>query len=115
MKAVELSEVSALARHIKPGCHEPLLLTDHGHVVATIVPADEHEAESMLLSINPKFHAILERSRHRLETEGGLSSDEVRKQLGLPAKGQRRTRRSTRPRPRSRSSKKVASRSGRGG
>ena len=103
MKAIELSEVSALAAHIKPGCDEPLLLTDHGQVVATIVPADQQDAESMLLSINPKFHAILERSRRRLETEGGLSSDEVRKRLGLPPKRQSRTRRSTRPRPRGRS------------
>jgi antitoxin (DNA-binding transcriptional repressor) of toxin-antitoxin stability system len=113
MKAIELSEVSALAPHIRPGCDEPLLLTDHGQVVATIVPADEHDAESMLLSINPKFLAILERSRRRLETEGGLSGDEVRERLGLPKRG--RTRRSTRPRPRSRSNKSAASRSGRGG
>jgi 2-polyprenyl-6-hydroxyphenyl methylase/3-demethylubiquinone-9 3-methyltransferase len=61
-----------------------MLLTDHGQVVATIVPADELEAESMLLSVNPKFQAILERSRRRLEAEGGLSSDEVRERLGLP-------------------------------
>ena len=105
MKSIEVSEVSALAPHVKPGCDEPLLLTDHGQVVATIVPAGERDAESMLLSINPKFHAILERSRRRLETEGGLSSDEVRKRLGLPPKAQGRTKRSSRPRPRGRSSR----------
>jgi antitoxin (DNA-binding transcriptional repressor) of toxin-antitoxin stability system len=105
MKAIEISEVSALAPHVKPGCDEPLLLTDHGRVVATIVPADQQDAEDMLLSINPEFHAILERSRRRLETEGGLSSDEVRKRLGLPPKRASRTRRSTRPRPQGGSSK----------
>jgi antitoxin (DNA-binding transcriptional repressor) of toxin-antitoxin stability system len=93
MKAIELSEVSALAPYVKSGRRGPLLLTDQGRVVATIVPADEHDAESMLLSINPKFNAILERSRRRLEDEGGLSSDEVRKQLDLPAKGRGRARR----------------------
>ena len=86
MKAIEISEVSALAPHVQPGCSEPLLLTDHGRVVATVVPADEDDAQSMLLSINPTFGAILERSRRRLESEGGLSSDEVRKVLGVPAK-----------------------------
>ena len=114
MKAIELSEVSALAPHLTAGADEPLLVTDRGHVIATIVPADELDAESMLLSINPKFQAILERSRKRLETEGGLSADEVRKRLGLPPK-RGRTGRSTRPRPRGRSSKRAAPRSGRGG
>lgn len=92
MKAIELSEVSALAPHFGPGRNEPMLLTDHGQVVATIVPADELEAESMLLSVNPKFQAILERSRRRLEAEGGLSSDEVRERLGLPPKERGRTK-----------------------
>jgi hypothetical protein len=86
MKAIEISEVAALAAYVKPGCSTPLLLTDHGRVVATVVPADEDDAASMLLSINPKFAAILERSRHRLETEGGLSSNEVRKRLGITPK-----------------------------
>jgi antitoxin (DNA-binding transcriptional repressor) of toxin-antitoxin stability system len=89
MKAIEVSDVSALAPYVQPGCSEPLLLTDHGRVVATIVPADEEDAESMLLSINPRFRAILERSRSRLESEGGLSSEEVRKRLGIPAKARR--------------------------
>lgn len=86
MRAIELSEVPALAAHLRLGADQPLLLTDHGQVVATIVPADEHDAESMLLSVNPKFQAILERSRKRLETEGGLSSDEVRARLDLAPK-----------------------------
>lgn len=86
MKAIEISEVSALAPHVQPGCSEPLLLTVHGRVVATVVPADEEDAQSMLLSINPTFGAILERSRRRLEAEGGLSSAEVRERLGLSAK-----------------------------
>lgn len=66
------------------------------------------DAENMLLSIHPVFNAILERSRERLEAEGGLSSEEVRKRLGLPAKRRGRTRRSTRPQPRGRSGKTAS-------
>jgi antitoxin (DNA-binding transcriptional repressor) of toxin-antitoxin stability system len=91
MKAIDLSEVSALAQHIQPGCTEPLLLTDRGRVVATIVPANEEDAESMILSIDPTFGAILERSRMRLDSEGGLSSEQVRERLGIPAKSRPRT------------------------
>jgi antitoxin (DNA-binding transcriptional repressor) of toxin-antitoxin stability system len=96
MKAIELSEVSALAAHLKPGWSEPLLLTDHGRVIATIVPADKDDAESMLLSIDPSFAAILERSRTRLESEGGLSTAQVRKRLGIPAESRGPTSRSKR-------------------
>lgn len=87
MKAVELSRVSALEPHVRPASEEPFLLTKNGEVVAAVVPVDEQDAENMLLSINPKFVAILERSRQRLEAEGGLSSAEVRQKLGLPASG----------------------------
>jgi len=96
MKAIEISEVSALAPHVMPGCSEPVLLTDHGRVVATIVPADEDDAQNMLLSIDPRFGAILERSRRRLETEGGLSSEKVRERLGIPLESPGPTRRSKR-------------------
>ena len=57
MKAIEISEVSALAPHVQPGCSEPLLLTDQGRVVATVVPADEDDWPTMLLSINPTVSA----------------------------------------------------------
>ena len=84
MKTIELSEVSALAPHVQPGSHEPVILTENGHTIAAILPADEQDVESLLLSINPQFEAILERSQRRLESQGGLSSAEVRSRLGLP-------------------------------
>ncbi len=86
MKTIEVSEVSALAPHVLPGTWEPVVLTRNGRTVAAVVPADDNDLESLLLSVNPRFQAILELSQQRLEAEGGLSSDEVRKTLGLPAK-----------------------------
>src|SRR3990172_7924209 len=86
MKSIELSEVSALVPLVPPGSQEPVILTRNGRTVAAIVPTDEQDVESLLLSINPQFQAILERSQSRLESEGGLSSAEVRGRLGLPAK-----------------------------
>jgi len=84
MKTIDLSEVSALEPYVRPGCEEPFVLTKDGEVIAAVVPADREDAESMLLSIDPKFQRILERSRQRLEEEGGLSSADVRERLGLP-------------------------------
>ncbi len=87
MKTIELSEVSALAPHVQPGSREPVILTQRGQVVAAVFPADDEDVENLLLSTNPQFQTLLERSQRRLESEGGLSSAEVRRRLGLPAKG----------------------------
>ena len=84
MKTIEISEVAALVPLLQSGSSEPLFVTQDGETVAAIVPAQEQDVESMLLSINPQFQAILERSQQRLDTEGGLTSEEVRKRLGLP-------------------------------
>jgi hypothetical protein len=83
MRTIEISEVAALVPLLQSG-NDPLFVTQDGQTVAAIVPTTEEQAESLLLSINPKFQAILERSQQRLESEGAVSSAEVRKRLGLP-------------------------------
>lgn len=84
MRTIELSDVAALVPILQSGSREPLFVTQDGHTVAAVVPANDEEAESLLLSINPQFQAILERSQQRLESEGAVSSVDVRKRLGLP-------------------------------
>ena len=63
-----------------------MILTENGYTIAAILPVDEQDVEILLLSINPQFQAILDRSERRLESQGGLSSAEVRGRLGLPVK-----------------------------
>ena len=87
MKTIELSEVAVLIPLLQSGSPEPLFVTQDGQTVAAIVPANEEDAESLLLSINPQLQAILERSQQRLESEGGVTSAEVRQRLGLPPAG----------------------------
>lgn len=87
MKTIELSEVAALTPHVQTGSREPIVLMQNGKTIAAIVPADDQDIESLLLSIHPQFQAILDRSQHRFQSEGGLSTAEVRSRLGLPAKG----------------------------
>lgn len=84
MKSIELSEIAALGPFVQPGSQAPVVVTQNGQTIAAIVPADDNDVESLLLSVNPQFQAILERSQHRLETEGGTRSSDVRTRLGLP-------------------------------
>jgi hypothetical protein len=84
MKTVDLSAVAALAPHLQSDAKEPLFVTKDGHTIGAVVPAADEDVESLLLSVNSKFQTILERSQQRLDSEGALSSDEVRQRLGLP-------------------------------
>jgi len=62
---------------------EPVILTDRGKPIAALVPIESADIETISLSTNPKFLAIIERSRARQEAEGGISSAEMRRRLGL--------------------------------
>jgi hypothetical protein len=83
MKSIDLGELSGLASHLQSAANEPIFVTKDGHTIAAIVPAADDDVESLPLSLNPKFQAILERSQSRLESEGGLTPADVRRHLNL--------------------------------
>ncbi len=64
-------------------------MTHDGQAVAAVFPASEEDVEDLSLSTNAQFQTILERSQRRFESEGGISSNEVRRQLGLPGRERR--------------------------
>jgi antitoxin (DNA-binding transcriptional repressor) of toxin-antitoxin stability system len=84
MKSIDLSSISALSPHVLAGNQEPVVVLNNGKTVAAVVPIQEEDIESLLLSINPQFQAILQESQDSFEAEGGFSSAEVRAKLELP-------------------------------
>jgi len=46
-------------------------------------PIENADVETVTLSTHPGFLALIERSRIRQNAEGGISSDEMRRRLGL--------------------------------
>ena len=84
MKTVELNQATAsLAEYAREVKTEPVLLTEHGNPVAALLSLENVDLESLNLSTNPQFIQIIEQSRARLAAEGGISSDEMRRRLGL--------------------------------
>jgi prevent-host-death family protein len=82
MKTLELSEATRpLAEYIKDVEKEPLVLTVDGDPVAALVAIEEMDLETLSLSTNPQFLALIERSRARQRAEGGISSEEMRRRL----------------------------------
>src|ERR1041385_1619387 len=84
MTRLELEQATAplavYAQNLKNG---PLVLTVNGDPVAALVPIEGLDWESFSLSTNPDFMSLIEQSRARYRAEGGLTTDEVRRELGL--------------------------------
>jgi hypothetical protein len=50
--------------------------------VAALVSISNADIETVSLSNNPKFLALIERSRAKQKVEGGISTEEMRRRLG---------------------------------
>lgn len=84
MKIVEIAEATAtLAEYTSELADEPVIITSNGQPIAALVTLENVDFETISLSSNPKFMELIERSRSRRRTEGGISSTEMRRRLGL--------------------------------
>jgi len=82
VKTIELSGATgSLSEYARKARKEGLVLTRRGRPVAVLVPVDSADVESLSLSTNPDFLAIIERSRTRCKPGSGISTDEMRRRL----------------------------------
>jgi len=87
MKRLEMTKATAsLAKYAKDVKKEPVILTANGKPVAALVPIENADLETATLSTNPKFIALIERSRARQKSEGGISNSDMRRRLGIKQK-----------------------------
>ena len=84
MKTLDLAKATAplsqYARGVKKG---PVILTTHGKPIAALILITNADLETVKLGTDSKFVALIRRSRARLKAEGGISSEEMRKRLGI--------------------------------
>jgi len=84
MKALEISSIKgSFAAAIRKLRSEPVALTDGETPIAVLLPVENADLETISLSLNPQFLAMIERSRARYYQEGGISPEEVRRRLGM--------------------------------
>ena len=82
MKSLEMSKATApLADYARDVDREPVIVTERGRPVAALMPIENADRETVSLSTNAQFLALIERSRQRHEADGGISSDEMRRRL----------------------------------
>lgn len=85
MKTVEIEKATLpLSDYTKKVKKEPVIITREGKPVAALVSISNADIETVSLSNNPKFLALIERSRARQRAEGGISSEEMRRRLKKP-------------------------------
>ncbi|NES25514.1 MAG: hypothetical protein F6K41_43125 [Symploca sp. SIO3E6] len=81
---IDITQASAtLAEYTSNLTEEPVIITNDGQPIAALVTLENVDMETISLSTNPKFIALIERSRARRRSEGGISSSQMRQRLGL--------------------------------
>ncbi len=82
MKLVEKAKATGtLAEYMTNIQAEPVVITNRGRPVAALIAIENADLETVHLSTNPKFLDLIERSRARLRSEGGFSSEEMRRRF----------------------------------
>jgi len=99
MKTIRIGDATAsLADCVREFGRKPLIVTRRGRPVTALVPVDGMDLESLSVSTNPQFIDLIERSRCQYAKEGGISADELRRQLGVgPRAGKARRPARTKP------------------
>jgi antitoxin (DNA-binding transcriptional repressor) of toxin-antitoxin stability system len=86
MKTIDIANATeSLGRYARELNQETLVLTQQGQPIAALLPIDETDIEGIKLGTNARFLAIIKEARAQVQAGAGLSTDEVRRQLGLPA------------------------------
>jgi hypothetical protein len=84
MRRIELTQANdSLGQSVRGLSREPLVVTEDGVPVAALIPIDELDLESPSLGSNPRFLAIIERARAQCRQGLSLSTEDVRRELGL--------------------------------
>lgn len=84
MKVIRIEDAKRSLADYAAESEEAVVVTVNGKPVAALMPLENADLETVSLSTNPKFMKIIERSRKRQRKEGGVSSDEMRRRLGIP-------------------------------
>jgi len=83
MRVVDKAEATgALGEYASQVGGGPVVVTSDGRPIAALVAIENADLETVALSTDRRFLDLIERSRARVQAEGGISSEEMRRRLG---------------------------------
>jgi hypothetical protein len=78
LKTIEVAHsIEALQQVLSQELSAPMIITREGKPVAALLPTPNSDIESISLSLDPQFIALIQESRLSLAKEGGISADEM--------------------------------------
>jgi hypothetical protein len=84
MRTIDISDASrSHGEYAEEATDEPIVILSGGQPTAVLLPLAGADLESLSLSTNPEFLAIIANSRRRHEREAGISSAEMRRRLSV--------------------------------
>ena len=84
MKTIDVANAKApLTRYAATALKEAVIVTKNGKPMAAVVSLEGTDWETVRLSLNPKFIAIIERARERRKREGGFSATQLRREFKI--------------------------------
>jgi len=93
MMRVELADATeSLSEYTRKARKEPVVVTRHGKPVAMLRSLTEDEWEDFVVSTDPRFIALIERSRARYKPGTGIPLAEIMRKYGIKPKASRRSR-----------------------
>lgn len=97
MKTLEMNQATGeLASYAEKVRREPVVVTDHGRPVMALMPIENADLETVGLSTDPRFIALIERSRARQKPGQGTPLEEIKRKYGIRTKPARRRSRRAR-------------------
>jgi hypothetical protein len=86
MRTIDIADATGtLSQYSRKGLKEALVVTRRGRPLMALTPIRKGDWESVALAMNPKFLAIIERSRASRKPR--VSTEEMRRCLGLKRRG----------------------------
>ena len=73
---------ASLSEYAREAQKQALVVTQKGKPVLALMPLPPNtDLENLVVTTHPTFQAIMQRSEMRYRSEGGLSTEQVRRQL----------------------------------
>ena len=92
MKIIEKNRATqSLAEYAAELESGPVIVTRRGRPIAALIALENIDLETVKVSTNPEFIALIERSRAQTAAGQGISSEEMRRRLRVSAKTPRRS------------------------